>query len=103
MRKVHVDKERNLQTVWQYSLGILLFFYSGKNKRGYNCDSGGNSLMPTIDVRPTDAFSCFFFFSFSFAISPKYPQIFRNLSQPLLTFYIICITIYNTNKANDTD
>lgn len=59
------------------------FFFSSiveRTKRGYNCDSGGNSLMPTIAVRPTEAFSCFFFFSFSFAISPKYPQIFRNLS-----------------------
>ena len=25
-----MDKERNPQTVLQYSLGILLFFYSGK-------------------------------------------------------------------------
>ena len=30
MQKVHVDKEANLQTVWWYSLEILLFFYSGK-------------------------------------------------------------------------
>ena len=30
MQKVHVDKETNPQTVWQYSLRILLFFYSGK-------------------------------------------------------------------------
>ena len=28
--QVHLDKRTNPQTVLQYSLGILLFFYSGK-------------------------------------------------------------------------
>ena len=28
--KVHVDERMNPQTVLQYSLGILLYFYTGK-------------------------------------------------------------------------